>query len=290
MQNNKNLLILVNPKGGNYSDKKLNKFITILTQKKYSFFCYYSQTREDILNVLPFLLNNYSAILVMGGDGFLNEVINVLIEKGKDIPILPIPMGTSNLIASFCKINKNVNKWLSILERGKIFKIHPFFINNRRYFLLNLSIGNDANIVYKVEKKKSFFSKKLKYIFYFIKFLFKKHRFQVKLKVNKKSYKIENVKNIIGLLLPYYGLNVRIEKEKDFILYFFYKRNFIKYLLDIKNFFSGNYKWKLSLADNSGEIFIETIPSQKVQIDGEFFGYTPIKLKKSSKTIRLIVN
>src|SRR3989338_4780949 len=60
-------------------------------------------------------------ILIAGGDGTINEVLNGLMKnpKQKKQTIGIIPLGTSNMVARSFSIPSNIDKALNIIKKGK---------------------------------------------------------------------------------------------------------------------------------------------------------------------------
>src|SRR6056297_3999933 len=58
-----------------------------------------------------------SAVMVWGGDGTVNEVANGL--AGTEVPILPCPAGTENLLAKELKISRDPHRLVEILSEGQ---------------------------------------------------------------------------------------------------------------------------------------------------------------------------
>jgi diacylglycerol kinase (ATP) len=95
-------------------------------------------------------------ILVAGGDGTINEVVNGMAFS--DVPLGVLPAGTANVLASELGIGKSMERAAealadSVLERVALGLISNGSISNgdeaaRRYFLLMAGVGLDADIVF----------------------------------------------------------------------------------------------------------------------------------------------
>ncbi|MEG0645504.1 MAG: YegS/Rv2252/BmrU family lipid kinase, partial [Cetobacterium sp.] len=85
-------------------------------------------------------IDEYDHILISGGDGTINQVINVLKKNKKNIPVGIIPLGTSNDFARHLKIPKDI---LEVCER--IMNNNPTYVDigkiNDRYFVNIASYG-----------------------------------------------------------------------------------------------------------------------------------------------------
>lgn len=88
-----------------------------------------------------------SAVVVWGGDGTVNEVVNGII--GRDIPILPCPIGTENLLAKELQIPSDPLKIAEIFETGRTLHCDVGRINSRN-FLMIIGIGFDGEVVRRV--------------------------------------------------------------------------------------------------------------------------------------------
>ena len=91
-------------------------------------------------------------ILIAGGDGTINEVLNGVMKnpRQKKPTIGIIPLGTSNMVARSFGISSNIDKALNIIKLGKIQYIDIGKANNR-YFLIGAGVGVDAAMYKNVE-------------------------------------------------------------------------------------------------------------------------------------------
>jgi len=85
-----------------------------------------------------------SAVVVWGGDGTMSEVAAGL--AGSDIPILPCPAGTENLLAKELRIPSRPDRVAEILSTGQIVECDVGNVNGRD-FLLIVGIGFDGEVV-----------------------------------------------------------------------------------------------------------------------------------------------
>ena len=90
-------------------------------------------------------------VLVLGGDGTVNEVVQGLIHS--NVPLGVLPGGTANVLAMEIGLGSRLEKAASILAT---FEPRPVALGQitgsfgTRYFLLMAGAGLDANIVYEV--------------------------------------------------------------------------------------------------------------------------------------------
>lgn len=88
-------------------------------------------------NILLELLNKdqYSFVIISGGDGTINSVVNVMLKNNIDLPIGIIPSGTCNDFARSLRIPSNLDKCLDIILSGNTVNIDVGLVNGKRYFL-----------------------------------------------------------------------------------------------------------------------------------------------------------
>ncbi|MHB1545287.1 MAG: diacylglycerol/lipid kinase family protein [bacterium] len=303
------VLIIYNPKSGRFSEKKLSHILNFLKNRN---------ILTDTLNIIEnpiakeHIVNFFDAVLVAGGDGSLNHVINNLAFT--DIPIAHLPMGTVNLFALENKTSYLLKKALNQI----IYKYKPVKINlgkaNDRYFFAMTGIGLDAFIVKNMEekirknKKRIYnnFIKYVSYIFNIIK-LTKNYKFYgLSLEIVKDEVEIQvnhGAKQIIVSNIRYYGgpfkvfpgnsplnekFDIRLVKNAegriDVILSILKSLTFYKRYSDNPDFYVKAEKMIISSSDPSENKYIF------YQCDGEFAGTLPVKIEKADKAITMLVD
>lgn len=93
-----------------------------------------------------------SAVIVWGGDGTVNEIACGLL--GTDLPILPYPAGTENLLAKELRIGRDPAEIVNMLMGGRIIQADVGKINDRN-FLLILGVGFDGEVVRRLTANRS---------------------------------------------------------------------------------------------------------------------------------------
>ncbi|MDR2904156.1 MAG: YegS/Rv2252/BmrU family lipid kinase [Clostridiales bacterium] len=95
----------------------------------------------------------YDAVVVSGGDGTVNIVLNALLKNGHAVPLGIIPSGTANDFASYLKLPKDIEQAAETIARGNTMPIDvgrvgsEYFINVcGAGFLTNISQTVDHNI------------------------------------------------------------------------------------------------------------------------------------------------
>ena len=98
--------------------------------------------------------SEFDLVIVSGGDGTINEVVNGLVKGGRvDIPIGLIPTGTVNLLASELGLNKSVPSIVDALLSGTKRSLSLGEVvggSGERVFLVTAGVGFDANAISRV--------------------------------------------------------------------------------------------------------------------------------------------
>jgi len=83
-------------------------------------------------------------IVVVGGDGTLNEVLNGLPDPAKT-PLLLLPMGTANVLARELGLPRQPEQAAGLIDRGVVRRLDMGSLGNRRFLAL-ASAGFDAMV------------------------------------------------------------------------------------------------------------------------------------------------
>lgn len=101
-------------------------------------------------------------VIVHGGDGTVNEVVNGLLADGlrPDLPLLAVvPGGSTNVFARAIGVDPDptaaTEQILESLQNDRAPRIVSLGRAGRRYFTFNAGIGMDAEVVRRVEEERS---------------------------------------------------------------------------------------------------------------------------------------
>lgn len=104
---------------------------------------------EDFIKTTP---KDTHGIIVAGGDGTLNRVVNAMMKYNVNIPIGIIPAGTSNDFATHLKIPTDFIKCTEMILQDRIENVDIGKVNDK-YFINVLSAGLFASTSYKTDKR-----------------------------------------------------------------------------------------------------------------------------------------
>lgn len=154
--------LIANPAAGSGRIKTIEQVREYLECKGASVDLYLTGKRGDaVLAAKVAAEEGFDTVVVMGGDGTLNEVVNGL--AGSSVNLGFIPLGTVNVFALETGIPMDPIKACDVIYNGSPTKISLGRVNDR-YFVLMAGIGFDAYVVYGVNLKLKRFSGRISYV------------------------------------------------------------------------------------------------------------------------------
>lgn len=190
--------VIYNPKAGTRKVQKRWKEIKeYMDQKGVAYDYVQSEGFGSVERLAGILANNgYTTIVVVGGDGALNDAINGIMlsnaENKENIAIGIIPNGIGNDFARYWDIGmdyKQAVDWIIKNRRRKIDVGFCYFYDGekhqRRYFLNAINIGFGARIVKVTDGTKRFWGVKfLSYLAAFFLLFFERNLYRMHLRIN----------------------------------------------------------------------------------------------------------
>ena len=145
--------LIYNPKAG---DTTFKNHLDIIFDKfqgaGYQVVPFRSARVGDMIEGLENLDSSYSSILVAGGDGSVNEVINGMIKNKIDLPLGIFPAGTANDFAHHINMPDSVELCCDVFLRKNIRKV-DIGVANDRYFINVASGGLLTNVSQNIDIK-----------------------------------------------------------------------------------------------------------------------------------------
>lgn len=97
----KHMLLIVNPVAGQKkAAKHLSEIIEVFNRAEYEVHVYITAQQKNTEKVAELLNGQLDLVVCCGGDGTLNETVNIMLQTGRSIPIGYIPAGSTNDFAS----------------------------------------------------------------------------------------------------------------------------------------------------------------------------------------------
>jgi len=285
----------------------IHKLKRILSSYKLSFYetTHQNHAIELAKNIVD---NNTDILLIAGGDGSLNEVVNGCMQGDKmnleKLSILVLPYGTGNDFAKNLNITKNIKKLKNIIQSNNTVKVdvgNIEFVDNEdkilnRHFINITDIGIGGVAAKKLTTASGLFGAAIKYHSSIIKAFFLYKPIDIDLQGDNFSYKgkilslcMANGRYFASGMCIAPNANISDGKIELVIMKNISILDYIKNLSKVKN---GK------LLDHSeveyAKISSCTIDADKgtcpIDMDGEFIGYAPLKLSLEKSAINFLIN
>jgi len=293
----KRLLFVYNPYSGSGKIvKRINKIVKIFHQAGYDTELYPTKAASDGKEKIIRDGKNYDRVVVAGGDGTLNELVNAIMQIDKSIEVGYLPAGTVNDFAHTHRISKNPLKAakVAVSENIKSIDVGDF---NGKYFSYVAATGFGTKASYLTTQKVKRRWKFLAYVAFALKDLNKKalQRTCRKMKIIadgqvmegdfvfaaiSNSFSIAGMKNLTDK-------NCVLDDGKLEGLFLPLPKKIKTWRLILKAFFTRNYKLP-GLMFISAEKFEISCENCAWTLDGENGGeYTNIVIEAKPKALHI---
>ncbi|MEN8263633.1 MAG: diacylglycerol kinase family protein [Nitrospirota bacterium] len=284
--------LIINPIAGNKAFRSVGEIEDLLKEKA-DLTTFVTRKRGDALSYAK-ELSGADLVIVAGGDGTINEVINGMLtadSTGQDrIPLGIIPVGTANVLAKETGIPENIEDSVKLALSGTPRKLSVGKINGR-YFMLMAGIGFDGETVFGVNGGLKKISGKFAYVVSGVKTLI---RFNLPLiKIKTSSGEMQGYTAVVSNVRCYGGhqyvtpeasitepvLDICIFKGKT-------RMGFLRFVIDVLR---GKHLHLPEVEYGKFEEFdITSDRTVHVQIDGDYFGTLPVKIEVVRDAVSLI--
>jgi diacylglycerol kinase family enzyme len=147
------LLLVANPKASSVNPRRL-LVVTKVLSAEHEVTVHQTESRGDGLRLGRAADGHFDVVVVLGGDGTLNEVANGL-ARNRNLALAVLPGGSTNVFARMIGLPNDLieaTRTLLVSLRQPTFTRIGAGSANGRYFLCNAGIGFDANVVRRVEQ------------------------------------------------------------------------------------------------------------------------------------------
>ncbi|WP_196593684.1 diacylglycerol/lipid kinase family protein [Pectinatus sottacetonis] len=149
----KKFVLAYNPVSGDAMFKrKLDQLIAVF-QERYCILVPYRTGlhNEDFVRVVSMI--KPEGIIIAGGDGTLNEIINIMLKNKIDLPIAVIPSGTSNDFASGLSLNlSEFELYLDAIIAKNTMSVDVGYTGDK-YFINVASAGTLTSVAHDVDRR-----------------------------------------------------------------------------------------------------------------------------------------
>lgn len=307
---NDDWLVVVNPNAGRRKgEKDWGRIAELLEDANISFVSVFTQRKYQAIQLTRrHIENDYRKIIVVGGDGTLNEVINGVYQQRKynptNIEVGIIPVGTGNDWCRMYGISGDYKEAITIIAEGNTFiqdaaLVHYFDgeMPNSRYLINMAGMGYDALVASKTNKRKERGKGgPLSYLYYLFSSLFKWDAIGTQIKVDNEVINARIFSINVGIN-RYNGNGLKqlpFAEPNDGLVDVTVIRNVGKMLVirSVKKLFDGTFVTLPQVSTHKGrKITIESKNRSRLilEADGESLGHSPFSFEIIPKALRMLV-
>ncbi len=305
-------LVIVNPHAGSKKcERDWPKIRKLLEDAEFEMHCVFSEYPYHAIQIAKERIEKegYNKIIVVGGDGTLNEVVNGVFKqkryKTTDVAVGMITVGTGNDWGRMYEMPESYKKQVKLLKKGHTFlqdvgevKYRFSVEKEKRYFVNIAGMGYDALVTKKTNiKKQKGKGGALSYLISLVSGLFQYKNVYLNIEADGKNIfsgkvftmSIGNCKYNGGGMMQ---LPDAIPDDGLFDVMVIRKTTKYRIVTNIKNLYDGSFVNMPEVEQYRGKkITIISRPANKLNLetDGESLGHSPLDFKIISKAVRLIV-
>ncbi|WP_339263955.1 diacylglycerol kinase family protein [Solibacillus sp. FSL W7-1472] len=277
----KKCMVIINPSSGKEKASEYEKKI-IGQLHNYEVIVKETEGEKDATRFAKMACDEqYDAVILVGGDGTLNEGINGIAEQPHRPVVGVVPLGTVNDFARALDISLDPDEAIALLG-GKTTKADIGKVNDH-YFTNVIAIGLLAEAVgdVSVEQKTSLGS--LAYLFEGVKAAIQNDSYEMEVTADGQTYK-ENMMLFICVLTDSVGsfrqLNEDADKSDGLLHGFIIKStSTLQVVGTAKNLLTGNYEDDDNIIKlNAREMHIKATEAFQLNVDGDLISQLPAKI------------
>jgi YegS/Rv2252/BmrU family lipid kinase len=288
----KSSFLIVNPVSGCYSENRLKAVEALLKDGGLSVETFLTKGPGDAKTFAGDICRNVAEpfIIAAGGDGTVNGVLNGLLPGKSTLAVLPL--GTANVLARELAIN-SAEEAVSRIIRGDTRPLTVGVLEGEageRRFLLMAGIGLDGAVVENVRLGEKRLIGKGAYVLSALRQMarWEKRSFEV-----IAGGRIIHCHSLIVCNAARYGGDFVVAPAADIFSFGLQavcmtgtsRSSYLRLILDVAGGRTGENPDITILAD--GEIIVKG--DRAIQVDGDFFGKAPVRIKALQGFTRLIV-
>lgn len=252
------------------------------------------------------ILKGYRKLIVVGGDGTLNEVVNGVFSQevvpSTEITIGMITVGTGNDWGRMFHIPHNFKDAIKIIKRGHVFLQDGGMVSYQsenkkkvRFFINIAGIGFDAAVVEQTNHMKDNGSGgSYAYIKSLVTSLIKYKATRIKIEIDDKKIEKDVFSMSVGIC-KYNGggmmqLPAAIPNDGLFDITVINKISRRGVIMSLPKLYNGKIGSHPKVSTFSGEkVLVRSKPPIYLETDGESLGHTPLEFKIIPKSLNMII-
>jgi len=299
--------IIVNPNAGRKKGQKDWHIISdLLNRHGISYNKYFTEAKHHAIEIaIDLFKNDYRKIIVVGGDGTMNEVVNGAFLQDSipttEITLAMITVGTGNDWGRMFNIPMDYDSAIRVIKEENIFLQDTGVINfcsgtdvNKRYFVNIAGLGFDAVVVRRSNRQKEKGrSSKMLYFWTLLRSLLSYKHTSTSIEIDGR--KIKNDTFTISLGIGKYSGGGMIQTPEAiaddglFELTLVKKMRKGEIIRSLKRLYNGTILDHPKVEGYTGKkIRIDSDPLIHVEADGESLGHSPIEFDILPRSIRIV--
>ena len=309
MKKTKKILIIINPKAGNGKGKReWNTIEKLLVENKILFSAQFTEQKKHASKLAEeFIISGGREIVILGGDGTVNEVVNGIFNQKKvdtkKIFLGLISVGSGNDWGKSLNIPDNIYQAVKVIKNKKsvltdIGKVIFYDINKNtqlKYFVNVAGVGFDAAVAKKtnIAKEKSKKGNKFSYLLNLFSSLLSYRNKKTRIKIDDNIHKYGKFFSISIGIGKYNGGGMKQLPNAiydDGLLDMTIIGNIGKFdvIRKINDLYDGSFiNHKKISTYTAKKINIESTPNSLIEIDGESVGSIPAEFGIIEKAINV---
>jgi YegS/Rv2252/BmrU family lipid kinase len=307
-ETNDSHLVIINPNAGRRKGQKdWDRISKLLHEAGIHFKAVFTQAQRDAIDItVSHIENGYKNLIVVGGDGTMNEVVNgIFLQKRyptSDISLGMITVGTGNDWGRMFNIPRGYREAIATIRTNNSFiqdaGVVKYFHGEQqssRYFVNIAGIGFDALVVSKTNKmKEDGKGGPLAYLKSIILSLIKYRHTYTKINIDNRLIN-NNVFNISIGICKFNGggmmqLPDAVADDGLFDVTVINKIRKFDVILNLQRLYNGTItKHRLVETYKGKSIMIDSDPVIHLETDGETLGHSPFTFEIIPRSIRVVI-
>ncbi|WP_414575966.1 lipid kinase [Anabaena sp. CCY 9402-a] len=283
-------LLLVN-RHARQGQKRLLEAINYLQTLGWELIEESTENPKHLAHIIHKYKNHVDLVIVGGGDGTLNAVVDALVET--QLPLGILPLGTANDLAKTLGISNSLPEACKTIASGELRRIDLGWVNGKHFFNV-ASLGLGVKITQKLTKE---FKRRwgiLAYAVTALQVIWESRPFSAEIRVQDRCFRVKTVQIAVGNG-RYYGGGMAVVHDAKID-----DQRLDLYSLEIKHWWqmipllpamrNGRHIHRQNVRALSGqEIEVYTHKPRPINTDGEITTYTPAKFRVIPKAVAVFV-
>lgn len=286
----KRALLLVN-RHSRKGQKSLAQAVDILDDLDFELITVPIKSPEQLSETIKKNAKQIDLVIVGGGDGTLNQVVDSLVEM--NLPLGILPLGTANDLARTLNLPLSIPEACKIIAEGHLKYIDLGWVNGK-YFFNVASMGLSVKITKKLTKGVKRRLGMLAYGITALQFLGKTHSFKATLHLDDQIIQVKTIQIAVGNG-RYYGGGMAVAKDATID-----DQQLDIYSLELKHWWQiFPLMWRFPKGEQGVLPYVRSLRGKTVQIqthkphsintDGEILTETPAEFRVIPRALRVFV-